>query len=105
MRIRLHDRGYKAMCRLVDLRDNHSCIICGNQEVQHHHVVFRSHGGSDTLWNLVCLCPSCHSIYAHGEHEKYWAQQFTEYLESDKCRTFEEGNKNEIKRIITKYRR
>lgn len=47
--LRLSDRGYKRMCGLVDKRDGHKCIICECPDVQHHHVIYRSQGGSDTL--------------------------------------------------------
>ena len=32
----------------------------------HHHVRFKSHGGQDTLDNLILLCPICHAdIHAY----------------------------------------
>ena len=46
-------------------RDGGQCVICGNTNVEAHHVVFRSQGGSDSLDNLVCLCNKHHRM-AHG---------------------------------------
>lgn len=48
-------------------RDGHACVLCGDTRAIHiHHVIPRSHGGSNEEENLVCLCPYCHRII-HGE--------------------------------------
>jgi len=48
------------------------CEDCGGRGdwrgLAAHHAVFRSHGGSDTLDNLVLLCGKCHSK-RHGIKE------------------------------------
>src|SRR6185369_13014034 len=31
-----------------------------------HHIVFRSHGGSDEPWNLITLCVGCHALVHSG---------------------------------------
>jgi ATP-dependent DNA helicase RecQ len=45
-------------------RQGGHCPDCGckltKQQSQMHHVVPRSLGGRDALYNLVLLCPSCH---------------------------------------------
>lgn len=58
--------------RAVIERDNSSCRICG-QHVPHpalHHIRFRSHGGPDTVENLVTVGwqpgHDCHLTVAHG---------------------------------------
>lgn len=49
-------------------RDDHECRTCGTEgglkgdaNLQIHHRVPRSEGGSDDLSNLLTLCESCHS--------------------------------------------
>lgn len=36
------------------------CEACGGRACDVHHVVYRSHGGSDEVENLVGLCRACH---------------------------------------------
>src|SRR2546421_2866446 len=49
------------------MRDGYTCQQCGKQtcRLEAHHIVFRKHGGKDTLANLLCLCERCH----HQVHE------------------------------------
>ena len=43
-------------------RDSWRCQLCGSmQQLEVHHLVFRSHGGKDIDENLLTLCHSCHS--------------------------------------------
>lgn len=42
------------------------CIICGRPAVNLHHVIHRSHGGTDDPSNLVPMCFNCHS----GHHDR-----------------------------------
>jgi hypothetical protein len=35
--------------------------------VSDHHIIFRSHGGSDDDWNKIPLCAACHE-YVHGRN-------------------------------------
>ena len=40
------------------------CELCGRtQNLNQHHVIFRSQGGGDVTQNLVCLCTKCHTDY------------------------------------------
>lgn len=103
--MRLTDRGYKQMCKLADERDGYVCIICQKPGVQHHHVIFRSKCGSDTLDNLVCLCPDCHARYAHGDHKVYWRGQFETYLRSRHCRIFAYRHRRRVRGIIRRCRK
>lgn len=60
-RIRLDPEGYKALCRQVLIRDSWRCQNCGTSEnLQVHHVQWRSRLGNDSLENLITLCASCH---------------------------------------------
>ena len=49
------------------MRDGYACQQCGKRGVrlEAHHLVFREHGGKDTLANLLTLCEMCH----HKLHE------------------------------------
>lgn len=61
--------------KLVDelkLRYNNGCQICGTQikigenkyysEVHHIWPLGKPHNGCDTLDNMVCVCPNCHTL-------------------------------------------
>jgi len=49
------------------MRDSYRCRHCGKKDrrLEAHHIVYREHGGRDTLANLLCLCEQCH----HRLHE------------------------------------
>lgn len=36
------------------------CVICGSCGYDVHHIVYRSHGGTNAENNLVLLCRACH---------------------------------------------
>jgi hypothetical protein len=44
------------------MRDSYTCQHCGkrNCRLEGHHIVYREHGGKDTLANLLTLCEACH---------------------------------------------
>ncbi len=48
-------------------RDRHRCQnpVCGRRDVTPHHIVFRAHGGTDALENMVSLCSWCHLEGVH----------------------------------------
>jgi 5-methylcytosine-specific restriction endonuclease McrA len=52
------------------------CEVCSAVGVDIHHIVFKSHGGSDEVSNLVALCRDCHSK-AHSD------KQFNESLKNE----------------------
>jgi hypothetical protein len=60
-------KAYKEKKEQVRERDNQKCQSCGRKEVGSrvpfhiHHRIYRAHGGSDDLENLVLLCEICHS--------------------------------------------
>jgi len=49
-------------------RDNFQCQICGDVipvsfgRLEVHHIIYRCHGGTDELENLVTLCDLCHAV-------------------------------------------
>ena len=52
----------------VDMRDGSTCRICHcnmvafdlQRQPHHHHIIYRSHGGTDTLENVILICALCH---------------------------------------------
>ena len=61
-RIRLDPEGYRILRQQVLERDGWRCQACGALEnLQVHHIKFRSRTGEDTEENLIALCFSCHS--------------------------------------------
>ncbi len=43
-------------------RDDYMCALCGsNRQLQIHHVVKRSQGGTNSMHNLITLCSVCHA--------------------------------------------
>lgn len=49
-------------------RDLWRCRACGKGDLlEAHHITYRSHGGTDTLDNLITLCKQCH-MDAHAGH-------------------------------------
>lgn len=58
---------YRKLVKQVYKRDGYKCVKCGlRQNLTPHHVIFRSHGGEDSLENLITLCIECHN----GVHGK-----------------------------------
>ena len=52
---------------LVWERDGWACRCCRNRnQLQSHHIKFRSHGGEDTTQNEITLCQRCHDL-VHNE--------------------------------------
>jgi 5-methylcytosine-specific restriction endonuclease McrA len=65
-RTRLNRENYLTLKREIIERDRWRCQFCGSTEnLQVHHLTFRSHMGSDSEQNLITLCAICHSIQ-HG---------------------------------------
>ncbi len=64
----------------------YQCKICGfetdlKSQINIHHITPRECGGKNNKWNLVELCPSCHScVYnptsKHGIHSKKGIKSF-----------------------------
>ena len=64
-RLRLDPKDYRELHRQVLERDGWRCQLCGSmQNLQVHHVKFRSHSGSDAEQNLITLCATCH-VHVH----------------------------------------
>ena len=54
--------GYSSRRKAVLHRDNYTCQCCGkkNCQLQTHHIIFRSRGGTDDENNMITLCKECH---------------------------------------------
>ena len=49
-------------------RDGWHCRNCNSTQNLHpHHIVYKSQGGPDTLYNLVTLCMNCHRDVHEGK--------------------------------------
>lgn len=61
--------GFASRREAVLNRDSYTCQICGakNTRLEVHHIVYRSHGGTDDENNLITLCESCHKKIHAGE--------------------------------------
>jgi 5-methylcytosine-specific restriction endonuclease McrA len=61
-RQRLDSKNYQELHRQVLERDGWRCQLCGSmQNLQVHHLKFRSQSGSDEEPNLITLCAECHA--------------------------------------------
>jgi len=74
----------RAAYEAVTERSGGVCEGCSSAVgTQRHHRVFRSHGGTETLANLLCLCVLCHgqahtpigyqrgwAVYSHNDPEQ-----------------------------------
>jgi 5-methylcytosine-specific restriction endonuclease McrA len=64
---RLH---YKSVCERVNERDGGCCRECGSpNNVERHHIIFRSQSGKDDIENLVSLCSWCHKYSQNSPHQ------------------------------------
>lgn len=61
-RVRLDPEKYRELHRQVLERDGWRCQVCGSmQNLQVHHLNFRSQSGDDEEQNLITLCAECHA--------------------------------------------
>jgi 5-methylcytosine-specific restriction endonuclease McrA len=79
VKIFLKHYGYSALDE-----DFIPCLGCGKKSVDIHHLLFRSHGGTNEIDNLAPLCRRCHD-QAHADPE------FNKYLK-DELRRNRTGN-------------
>lgn len=51
------------------MRDGYTCQQCGKKNIrlEAHHLIYREHGGKDTLSNLLTLCEKCHDQVHEGK--------------------------------------
>lgn len=62
-RLVLPFQDYKNLCLDVYHRDHWKCRCCKVRGgLTAHHIVYRSDGGDDAMWNLISLCAKCHDL-------------------------------------------
>ena len=51
------------------MRDLYQCTQCGkkNTNLDAHHIIWKEHGGKDTIENLITLCKQCHEKVHKGK--------------------------------------
>lgn len=56
-----YNHTYKQVRPLVLERDDNKCTLCNSDKrINVHHIIERSAGGSNDVYNLVTLCYECH---------------------------------------------
>lgn len=62
-------KGYYDVRYFVFARDGYTCQVCKkkNQILHTHHIVYKSHGGTDRADNLITVCSDCHTAGNHKE--------------------------------------
>lgn len=63
--------GFENTKAMILNRDNYTCQCCKGRrrdsKLEVHHIIFRSHGGSDEESNLITLCHTCHKALHSGK--------------------------------------
>ena len=53
--------GYSTRNEAVDARQEGRCLLCGRPQIdEHHHAVWKSEDGSESIDNIAGLCAKCH---------------------------------------------
>ena len=63
-------------------RENGTCLLCGDEGpfqdersgrafLEVHHIIPLAEGGSDSIYNVVALCPNCHRKMHHPNNGHY----------------------------------
>jgi len=62
----------KILRQAIIERDNEGlCQVCYKQAVDLHHIVYKSLGGNNSAYNLICLC-RVHHDRVHGNGKKWF---------------------------------
>jgi len=73
----LYEKNYRGAAKK---REGYKCRVCHSEEqLQIHHITYRSQGGSDKLSNLMTLCSDCHEKH-HKAGLKLPKQKSASYL-------------------------
>ena len=60
-------RKFWEFCKMHDI----GCLKCGSPDIQIHHGIYRSQGGSDEFKNLYPLCTICHDVVHYDGKPAY----------------------------------
>lgn len=69
-RLVLPKKEYKKLCDRVHQRDGWRCKVpwCkAREQLNAHHITFRSQGGDDASYNMITMCKRCHQAL----HDRY----------------------------------
>ena len=96
--------GYHDVRYFVFARDKYTCQVCKkskNKIFNTHHIIYRSHGGSDRADNLITVCTDCHTHENHQKGKVLWKWM----VEGKKLPSYKEGTFMNIfrKRVFRKY--
>ncbi|WP_129730252.1 RNA-guided endonuclease IscB [Ectobacillus funiculus] len=95
--------GYHDVRYFVLARDYYTCQVCKKKGgiLQTHHIIYKSHGGSNAACNLVTVCTSCHTYENHQEDNIFWKWM----IEKKKTKRYKEGPFMNIfrRRVFEKY--
>lgn len=81
--------GYHEVRYFVLARDNYTCQVCKKtgKILNTHHVIYRSHGGTDRADNLITVCTDCHTHENHQKGKILWKWM----QEGKKMKQYKEG--------------
>lgn len=52
---------WSEIAKAVKVRDGYCCKVCGRSEnLEVHHIIPLSKGGTNSKANLICICAKCH---------------------------------------------
>lgn len=83
---RLYGDDLRELNDLIWERDGGCCVLCGApvpRGTKFHHILFKSHGGTDDEKNGVTLCQAgrnCHTTRAHGPEAKEVRKTLEKYI-------------------------
>lgn len=95
--------GYYDVRYFVFARDEYTCQVCKKQNkiLCTHHLVYKSHGGTDRADNLITVCIDCHT----SENHKEGGILYKWMLKNKKVKQYKEATFMNIvrRRTFTKY--
>ena len=95
--------GYYNVRYFVFARDKYTCQVCKKtgKILNTHHIVFKSHGGTDRADNLITVCTDCHTSENHKEGQILYDWM----IKHKKVKQYKEATFMNIirKRIFQKY--
>jgi hypothetical protein len=82
-------KGFENVKAYVRARDNYTCQICGKKaaDIEVHHIIPRSQGGTNKPDNLITLCSKCHK-HLHTHPKELEKLQKTKHSKQFKAETF-----------------
>ncbi|WP_106497316.1 RNA-guided endonuclease IscB [Lentibacillus sp. Marseille-P4043] len=95
--------GYHDVRYFVLARDHYTCQVCKKKGkiLNTHHIIYRTHGGSNRADNLITVCTDCHTHDNHQRGNILWKWM----VEGKRLPQYKEGPFMNIvrKRVFTKY--